>query len=152
MKILTIRALKIWFFIKIWLLLFVLVGCAPGDKLIFRPDVYISGNFGYNRPYYYGVYYLYSDIVVKNGTPYRLEVEISGAGKFNLIPGQKKEISVRVDYRERRDVILTATAFTADEKIYGTTHKRISFHGYSYEKRVELWHIHNWDIQSIRDP
>lgn len=144
------KTLWIYFWLKVWLLIFALVGCAPGDQLVFRPDVYITGDFGrYNRQHYYGTYYLYSDIVVKNGTSRHLEIRVNGVEKIDLMPGQEKKISVRVDYRERRDVILTATAFTDSGKIYGTAHKRFSFYGHSYEKRVDIWHIYNWDI---RDP
>lgn len=149
--------IKISLFIKIWLLLFALIGCAPGNRLIFSPNIIASGNFGgnfgyYNNMFYYGTYFVYSDIVVKNGSSYRLEVAASGWEKIkdiNLMPGQEKIVSMKVNYMEWHSIVLTATAFTNKGKLYGTASQPFQFYGQAFQKRVNIWHIRNYDVQPI---
>jgi len=148
MKILTIRALKIWFFIKIWLLLFILVGCAPGDQLIFRPDVYISGNFHPYRPFY-GTYYPLTTITIVNGTGYELSIIRDGETIQGLIsPGQHFKLDIRVDYNENRKISLVTLAYK-NKRFIGSAKRPFYFYGRPYEKRSEAWVVRNWDI---RDP
>jgi len=148
MKILTIRALKIWFFIKIWLLLFVLVGCAPGDRIIFRPDVYISGNFHHYRPFY-GIYYPLTTITVVNGTGHELSIIRDGETIRGLIsPGQHFKLDIRVDYDENRKISLVALAYK-NKRFAGSAERSFYFYGRPYEKRSETWIVRDWDI---RDP
>lgn len=145
--------IKVSLFVKIWLLLFALTGCAPGNQLIFRPNLYASGNFGYyNNMLYYGTYFIYSDVVVKNGSSYRLEVSASGAekiGGIDLMPGQEKIVGMKVNYMEQHNIVLTATAFTNKGKLYGTASRQFSFYGQAFQKRVDIWHIRNYDMQPI---
>lgn len=145
--------IKVSLFIKIWLLFFALTGCAPGNRLIFSPNIYASGNFGYyNNMLFYGTYFIYSDIVVKNGSSYRLEIAASGAEKIkgiNLTPGQEETVSMKVNYMEQHNIVMTATAFTDKGKIYGTASQLFSFNGQAFQKRVNIWHIRNYDVQPI---
>jgi len=161
MKILTIRALKIWFFIKIWLLLFVLVGCAPGDQLIFRPDIHISGDFNRNRYssfYDYGSFYPYATIVPINGTPYELEIFVNGrraeiilennARANRIPPGLPARISVYVDYKVSREVSVVAVAYK-ENRVVGAANRVFYFYGDANREKVVDWPIRRWDI---RDP
>ena len=126
-----------------------MLGCAPGDRIIFRPDVYISGNFSpYNRPYN-EPYYPLTIVTIVNGSPYELSIIRDGETvNGSLLPGQHFKLSISVDYRERRQVSVVAMAYK-DKKLVGTALKPLYFHGNPYEQRSETWLIQRWDI---RDP
>ncbi|MEK7482130.1 MAG: hypothetical protein AAB464_00155 [Patescibacteria group bacterium] len=160
MKILALKVLKIYLWLKVWLLLFVLFGCAPGDQLIFRPDIHISGDFNrrYSSFYDYGTFYPYKIIVLINGTPNEFEIFVNGRraditlennAKANRIPpGLPARISVYVDYKISRQVSVVAVAYK-NNRVVGVANRVFYFYGNANQQEVVDWAISRWDI---RDP
>lgn len=141
------------FAIPIWIVigfLFFLFGCAPGDRLIFRPDVYISGNFSPYYPPLYEPYYPIKTITIVNGTPLELNIIIDGdrlAG--TVLAGQHFKLELPVDYLVRREVSIVALAYK-DKKLVGTTREnRVQFYGNTRIIESETWIIR---LTDIRDP
>ena len=135
-------------FLVFGFLCLLLISCGPGTQLVVRPDVYVSGGFYpyWSRYYDYGVYYLYSDIVVINGTPFNLDVRLDSRPIFILPPGEERKASVRVDYRESRRVVVSVRAY-ANRRLIGTASKIFHFYGTADQKRTEVWHIR--DIRKL---
>lgn len=148
MKILTIKVLKIWF------LLFALFGCALGDKIVFRPDVYINytPHLYYRYPRYeygYGSYYLYYPVVIQN-TSISSFIEVTLDGKpilpRRIPPGKTETANVRVEIGERREIILTAACYTASGRLTDTAHRKLPLNIGPYERRADIWPVY------CRDP
>ena len=135
-------------FFGLILFLFLMLGCGS-DRIILRPDVYVSGNFSpYSQPYYEPFYPL-TIITIVNGSPYEISIIKDGdklAG--SILPGQHFKAEIRTEYKESRKVSLVALAYR-DKKLSGTATKDFYLYGNPREQRSETWLIQRWDI---RDP
>lgn len=143
-------AIPLWAII-IGLIFFLLSGCAPGDKIIFRPDVYINyrPHPYYYTPYEYGTYYLYYPIVVQNtSTTNFIEIELNGKPLLpkRIPPGKTENVNVRVEIGERRDVVLTASCYTASGRLTGTAYRELYLNIRPYERPADIWPVY------CRDP
>ncbi|MEK7635805.1 MAG: hypothetical protein AAB405_01800 [Patescibacteria group bacterium] len=127
----------------------IVISCAPGDRIIFRPDVYINYTphpyYSYNQRYDYGTYYLYFPIVVQNtSTTNFVEIALNGKQILpqRIPPGKTENVNVRVEIGERRDVILTASCYTASEKLTGTAYRELYIYIGSYERPADIWPVY----------
>ncbi|MEK9154516.1 MAG: hypothetical protein AAB596_00345 [Patescibacteria group bacterium] len=140
-----------------------LLGCAPYDQLIVRPDIYVSGDFRgprspYSNFYDYGLYFPYVTIVPVNGTPFELEIFINGkradislegsVKTKRIPPGMPAQIKAFVDYRVSRQLSVVAVAYKSN-KVVGSANRVFYFYGHANAEQVEDWPIRIWDL---RDP
>lgn len=141
----------ILFAIPIWIiiigLVFFLFGCALGDRIIFRPDVYINytSHPYYNQHYDYGTYYLYSPIVVQNtSTTNFIEIALNGKPILpqRIPPGKTKNVNVRVEIGEKRNVILTASCYTPSGKLTSTAYREFYLNIRPYERPADIWPVY----------
>jgi hypothetical protein len=84
-------------------------------------------------------------IVVKNGTPYNLQLAENGVSIAILSPGQSHPIRYRVSSGRRTSVILDVTAFDEERVLVGTNMKRFSLN------RREGQVTKSWLITRVKD-
>jgi hypothetical protein len=139
-------------FVLIFLSLFLFSGCA-GYGVILQPDVYVSGDFGPPRWYYYSPYYgpfwEYSVLTVINGSRYELKVIQDGSQKGIVPPGQHLRLLIKNYYNESRQVGMIAVAYSGGQPV-GTAVRTFYFYGSSYSRQSETWQITDWDIRRGR--